>query len=184
MLTRYFILENSFFLFGLRKFFLHFNDLKRYIYKLYFCSLVYKINNAFTNNITLTFKYSFVGQNSQIDIILCKLFFRIFNGSIFLKGIINYYFVFQKKINYFIRTSLVISLIKGVVSDVYCLRTFGLITITAILVNAILVSIFRNEIGLYGWIVRFLFFFIGVYAVKSRVTWQNIKYTSFFFKSV
>lgn len=177
------ILQNSKLIFLLGKIRKSYVDLDTRIGTLYKDSRVYSLLDRLRRKAISSYKYSFFGRIAELgnkfNIIL------ILENSIFFKWLLNYSKKWRKRIQKYLEESIIRKHIKKLKKELSSapLKASGIILVTAVLTNIFFSLLLKKEIGLSGWVVRYLFLVIGILGlIKNSALWEGIKKTSFILK--
>jgi len=152
------------------------------IEEIYLNSYTRKMLKRLMSNIKVYFNHSYLAKLTEIK----EERSRILDNSLFGSLILNSFKKLKIKFKFYLKKSFIYSLIEGLTDKFKTsfLEFAGLIIISAILTNLFFTNFLYREIGLLGWITRFVLLLIGTAALFCSVSWENFKKTSFVLKYI
>lgn len=141
-------------------------------------SQIHKPINTLQREIKFSFRYSFLGRISEIKKEDNLIILDESKGIRYLSGL--YKTSKDRWANYLIGSEAV-NLVKGFKKEFYLLpvKIGSIAIITGILTNILFLVLFNREIGIFSLTIQLLLFLIGLNGLRSNVTWEDIKKTSF-----
>lgn len=134
------------------------------------------ISRAF-GNLKKKSKYSFVNRISEIR---KEGNAEPLNNSRIVRYWMNWLRMKKNSLSFYLSLSKIAGFIKATVKEICCspLRAGGIIVILAIMVNVALSFLLKKEIGLFGWVMRGIFLFMGINGFLCNTDWLAIKNNS------
>lgn len=177
-------LKDSVILSGLRRIILCVFFLKGWVAGSWRQSMFCRIKKVILKNISICFRNSFLGKVSQSDNPTAIRNTPFFRNSLLLRTVSFFYSACRDRSSVYLRFSLVFGWLSGIKQGFYLFsfKFCGIIAVTTVLSNIILVYISANEISPWGWIIRILIIILGIAGMSSSVDWKEIKDSSFFLK--
>ncbi len=152
-------------------------DLEKGIDRLYQNSLVHKLFQALWQGTKINFRYSFLGRLTEIDDAPRS---DVLENSKFAGWLLKRYAELSRAAVNCFAGSVFRNSVWSLKEEVYSLplRTCGMITVIAISVNILLSLLLHKEINAWGWLMRILFFFLGLASLPSGTGWKELEGTS------
>ena len=149
---------------------------------IYFNSQTDRLLNIFSEKIKICFRYSFLGRITETK----QINSLVLDNSLVVQYLTNFYKKWKDKITNYLKTSLTISWAKDTKEELYFLpvRMIGIIVVIAIVVNVFLSLALQKQIGLWGWLMRGLFLFVGISGLFCTADWLAIEKSSIFLRKI
>lgn len=143
---------------------------------IYCHSQIYRLLKAYCAKAKICFRYSFLGKMTEAK----QVTPAVLDNSRVVRYLINFYKGWRDAIINYSKVSSTINLIEDTREQFTLSPTkiISIIIVTAILVNLALSIILDKQIGLWGWLMRGLFLFVGVAGLFCQADWQAIKKNS------
>jgi len=176
-------IETSIFASGLNKIGRVYSYLKRGFDGIYKDSHAYRLVNGFGAKIKTFFRYSFLGRNAEIRQGVGHI---ILENSYVAKYTFSLYKKCKAKIINYLRMCLMVEALRDLKTELYFspIKTISIFMVIATAVNVVLCFIFKRPIGIWGYLMRGLFLFVGIPGIYCKADWSAVKANSIFFKKV
>ena len=150
---------------------------------IYYNSHSYRLLKGFWEKIKICFRYSFLGKITAIE---QEKAFVSLTHSRTVQYLINFYQRWIDKIINYSRASLTTESAKYTKEEFRLspMKITSTIVVTAIIVNVALSIVLQKQIGLWGWLLRGLFLFVGVGGISCGADWPTVKRNSAILKTM
>lgn len=147
------------------------------LYKFFIESKTYKLIIKFKEGTRVNFKYSFLGRASEIKE---EKNAEFLDNSRTVGYWVSWLRIKKISLSFYSSLSKIVALIKEIVKEIYRspLQAGSIIVISAIMVNAALSFLLKREIGLFGWVMRGIFLFVGINGFLCKTDWLILKNNS------
>jgi len=148
----------------------------------YLNSFSYCLFRKIVAAIKIGFKYSFLGRVTEIR----EPNAVVLDNSRVARYSIDFYKRWKDEIIHYSKTSSTISLAKDTKEELIfsLVRMISSIIIITILVNAILFVILQKQMGLWSFLIRVLFLFVGTAGLSYEADWSMVKKSSIFLRKM
>lgn len=149
---------------------------------IYYNSQTHRLTKGFREKIKICFRYSFLGRITEER----ETTPLTLDNSQVVQYMIDFYKRWKNKIIRYSKISLTVGLAKDTKEELYFspVRVISIITVTTIMINVVLSIVLQKQIGLWGWLMRVLFLFLGFGGLFCRVDWLTVKKNSVFLRKM
>lgn len=145
-------------------------------------SQTYSLTKRFWAGIKICFRYSLLARITGS----AQKTYSILENSRIVQFLFNLYKKWKINIMQFLKASSTTYLAKDTKEQLNFspLRIISMIVITAITTNIVLSFVLQKPIGLWGWVMRGLFFSVAVLGLFSQADWRSVKGASVFLRKM
>jgi len=149
---------------------------------IYHNSLTHGLINRIWEKIKICFRYSFLGRITETE----QITSGILDGSRMAQYLVSFCKRWMNKITQALNASSTIDLAKDTKKDLYFspVRVTSIIVVIAITTNVFMSIILQKQIGLWGWLMRGLFYWIAVSGLFCKADWPTVKRNSVFLRKI
>ena len=176
------ILDTSIAVLVWRRFYKWYDFREQRIGFIYRDSRTFRATKAFCEGVRTCVRYSFLGRITEIR----EPNPALLGNSQAVRYLIDSCKRWKDKVIHYSRTSSTVNLTEDTKEQIVLspAKTVGIIIVTAILVNGILSIVLQKQIGLWGWLMRGLFLFVGVAGLFCEADWRTVKGSSRFLRKM
>ncbi len=145
-------------------------------------SQIYRLTKGFWEKMKTCFRYSVFGKITEPR----QETSGVFENSRVIQFLINLYEKWKYQTTQFLKASSMYHKAEETKMQMTLspIRIVSLIVIVAITTNIALSFILQKHIGLWGWLMRGLFFSMAVIGLHCRADWRSVKMSSLFMRKM